>query len=265
MKMLKDRVICAHLGGAQLSIKTIKRCPQGGVLSPLLWSFVVDDLLKKLTDQGFEVIGYADDVAIVIRGKYEYTISNRLQAALNMTLKWCRREGLNVNPSKINIVPFTRRKKNTLTQPSLDGVQVRFSDEVKHLGVTLDKKLNWNSHLEKVITKGTNTLWVCSKALGKTWGLRPNMVLWIYSAIVRPKITYASLIWWPKTNEVTTQKKLGKLQRLACISITGAMKSTPSAALDALLNILPLHQFVKLQQKVPYSLSVIMKYWMEIW
>lgn len=111
----------------------------------------------------------------------------------------------------------------------------------------MDKKLNWNSHLEKVITKGTNALWVCSKALGKTWGLRPNMVLWIYSAIVRPKITYASLIWWPKTNEVTTQKKLGKLQRLACISITGAMKSTPSAALNALLKILPLHQFVKLQ------------------
>lgn len=238
MAMLKDREISSDLGGVQLSIRSMKGCPQGGVLSPLLWSLVVDELLKKLAELGFEVIGYADDVAIVVRGKYENTISNRLQTALNITHKWCRREGLNVNPSKTVIVPFTRRKKNTLIQPSLDGVRIPFSEEVKHLGVTLDKKLNWNSHLDKVITKGTNALWVCSKALGKTWGLRPNMVHWIYSAIVRPKITYASLIWWPKTNEVTAQKKLGKLQRLACISMTGAMKSTPSVALDALLNIL---------------------------
>lgn len=143
----------------------------------------------------------------------------------------------------------------------MNGVQIQFSEEVKHLGVTLDKKLNWNSHLSKVISKGTNALWVCNKALGKTWGLRPNMVNWIYSAIVRPKISYASLVWWPKTNEVTAQKKLAKLQRLACISMTGAMKSTPSVALDALLNILPLHQFIKLQAaKMPCSLFVIIKY-----
>lgn len=247
MTMLKGREISADLGGAQLTIRSMKGCPQGGVLSPLLWSLVVDELLKRLAELGFEVIGYADDVTIIVRGKYENTISDRLQTALNITLKWCRKEGLNVNPSKTVIVPFTRRKKVTLTQLSLDGVQIRFSEEVKHLGVTLDKKLNWNSHLDKAITKGTNALWVCSKTLGKTWGLRPNMVHWIYSAIVRPKITYASLIWWPKINEVTAQKKLGKLQRLACISMTGAMKSTPSVALDALLNILPLYQFVKLQ------------------
>jgi len=37
-------------------------CPQGGVLSPLLWCLVVDELLTKLKESGFLVFGYADDV-----------------------------------------------------------------------------------------------------------------------------------------------------------------------------------------------------------
>lgn len=111
MTMLKGRTISADLGGAQISIRSTKGCPQGGVLSPLLWSLVVDELLRNLIDQGFEVIGYADDVAILVRGKFDNTISDRLQTALNITLKWCRKEGLNVNPSKTTIVPLPEGKR----------------------------------------------------------------------------------------------------------------------------------------------------------
>lgn len=247
VEMLKNREISANLGIAKLTIKSLKGCPQGGVLSPLLWSLVVDALLKRLEELGFEVVGYADDVSILVRGKYESTISSRMQTAINYTLKWCEREGLNVNPSKTVIVPFTKRRTLNLKKPTLKGVQIEFASEVKYLGVTLDKKLNWNSHLEQAIKKGTTALWACKKTIGKKWGLRPSMTHWIYTAIVRPRVTYASMIWWNKTTETTAQKKLAKLQRLACIAITGAMKGTPSNALNALLNLLPLHQYVQLQ------------------
>ena len=44
--------------------KTDRGCPQGGVLSPLLWSVTVDDLLPKLSAEGYNCFGYADDLAI---------------------------------------------------------------------------------------------------------------------------------------------------------------------------------------------------------
>ncbi|XP_062715575.1 uncharacterized protein LOC134291616 [Aedes albopictus] len=121
------------------------------------------------------------------------------------------------------------------------------SSEVKYLGVILDSKLNWNSHLNYAIDKATNTLWISKRTFGNKWGLRPAMIHWIYTAIVRPRITYASLVWWPKTKEKCAIKKLGKIQRLAAVSTTGAMRSTPTNALDAMLNILPLHQYVQLE------------------
>lgn len=40
-------------------------------------------------------------------------------------------------------------------------------------------------------------------------------------------------------------KQLSKLQRLALLCITRAMKTTPAAALEALLNIEPLHLYVE--------------------
>jgi hypothetical protein len=38
------------------------------VLSPLLWSLVVDDLIWGLNSNGYYTVGYADDIAILING-----------------------------------------------------------------------------------------------------------------------------------------------------------------------------------------------------
>lgn len=64
--MLTSREITASLGDTSITITAAKGCPQGGVLSPLLWLLVVDSLLRKLTQLGYEVIGYADDVVLII-------------------------------------------------------------------------------------------------------------------------------------------------------------------------------------------------------
>ncbi|XP_053699476.1 uncharacterized protein LOC128746453 [Sabethes cyaneus] len=80
--MLSSREISAVLGNTTLTRKTTKGCPQGGVLSPLLWSLVVDELLKNLTEQGFEVVGFADDVVILVRGKFDIMISTVLSTLL---------------------------------------------------------------------------------------------------------------------------------------------------------------------------------------
>ena len=63
--------------------------------------------------------------------------------------------------------------------------------------------------------------------------------------VIRPIVTYAALVWWTKTNKSTTWGKLQKLQRLACLGITGAMNSAPTEALQTLINLSPLHICVK--------------------
>jgi hypothetical protein len=59
--------------------------------------------------------------------------------------------------------------------------------------------------------------------------------------VVRPIITYAAMIWWPRLKYKTSQAKLSKLQRLACLGVTGAMRTAPTAATEVLLGLPPLH------------------------
>jgi retron-type reverse transcriptase len=67
--MLESKSMIATLTGQTLEVSVTKGCPQGGMLSPLLWSLVVDELLGELNEGGYHAIGYADDLAILINGK----------------------------------------------------------------------------------------------------------------------------------------------------------------------------------------------------
>jgi hypothetical protein len=88
-------------------------------------------------------------------------------------------------------------------------------------------------------------MWQCRRATGKTWGLKPKVVYWIYTSIIRPILTYSSFLWWKKTTQVSTTKKLAHLQRLGCIGITIVMRSTPTAALEVALILQPLNLFIE--------------------
>jgi hypothetical protein len=162
-----------------LKASTARGCPQGGVLSPLLWSSVVDELIWELNDGGYYTVGYADDIAILINGKFPQTVSEVLQTALCTVQQWCKRTYLSINPNKTIIIPFTRKQNiRGLKEPILFNNTIQLSSEVKYLGLILDKGLTWKRQLDNVINKAYRAFWICRGTFGKTWGLRPQVVYW---------------------------------------------------------------------------------------
>ena len=57
----------------------------------------------------------------------------------------------------------------------------------------------------------------------------------------RPVLTYSSVVWWPRVRYNVSRTKFSKLLRLACLTKTGAMKTTLIGAMEVLLRLLPLH------------------------
>jgi hypothetical protein len=45
------------------------------------------------------------------------------------------------------------------------------------------------------------------------------VVHWVYTMVVRPIITYAAMVWWPKSEYKTSQAKVSKL--IAEVGLSG--------------------------------------------
>ncbi|XP_066906114.1 uncharacterized protein [Halyomorpha halys] len=111
----------------------------------------------------------------------------------------------------------------------------------------MDSKLNWQFHVERTSMKALRCLWACKGAVGKSWGFKPKVIYRLYMAAIRPIVLYAAIVWWLKATTRKSQTWLGKLQRLACLMITGAISTTPSATMEILLNIKRLHIEIEAQ------------------
>lgn len=260
--MLSHRKINFYHKGEQVSATATRGTPQGGVLSPLLWLIVMNSLLVRLESNKIEAIGYADDLQFCCRGKDMRTISDRTQFAVKIVEEWCLEVGLRVNPAKSESIIFTKNRiKDGFTVPTLFGDVIPLKAEVKYLGVILDQKLNWRKHIENRIGKCLRVFWCCRSAIGKTWGLSPKCLLWIYDCIVKQMLAYGAFVWWQGTKSAVMRAKLNHLQRVACLCVTGAMSTTPQTALDILLSLPRLEDFIEGEaMKTAFRLKHIIRY-----
>ena len=210
-------------------------CPQGGILSPFLWNLVVDDLLKFSAK---EIPGYlqafADDLVTLAEGSDTGVIWQRTQKTINTIEKWCDTKGLNISALKTKIVMFTWNRNWTMRPISVGGNTITLSKTVKFLGVTLDNKLNYNTHIDNVTQKATAALMQCKRAVGPMWGLSPKTCKWIYTTVVRPILSYSATVWVRTLDNKNNLKKLERVQALALRIMTGAFPSTPFNSLNHL-------------------------------
>ena len=93
------------------------------------------------------------------------------------------------------VVVFTKKLKvPIITPPSLTEKKLEAMDSAKNLEVILDRKLNWNEYLKEKIRKFHATFWLCRGTFGGGWELKPKMLVWLYKAVIVPKVAYASTI-----------------------------------------------------------------------
>jgi hypothetical protein len=69
-------------------------------------------------------------------------LCGRTQGALNCVENWCREIGLSVNADKTTMILFTNNRNIGIFYiPRLVGTELKMTDQMKYLGVILDKSL----------------------------------------------------------------------------------------------------------------------------
>jgi hypothetical protein len=174
--MLKSRNIIATLSGEILRASGARECPQGGIHSHLFWSLIVDDLWG-LNSNGNYTVGYAEDIAILINGKFLQSVSEILQTALCTVQQWYERRNLSITLNKTVIISFTRKRNiKVLKEPTFFWRTILLSSEFKYLGITQGRGLTWKKQMNKVINRSYKAFWTCCSTFGKTCRLQRKVI-----------------------------------------------------------------------------------------
>ena len=247
-KMLIGRTIILTLHGISITKKISKGCPQGGILSPLLWNLTLNTLLSMDQLDSDFLQAFADDLAILVPGfDLSATMRDIVIRYLRIISKWCTNNGVKLSTIKTKVIVFSGLKKKYNMKPIyLDGEVLNFSDEVKYLGVTFDKHLRWDSHIKLKCQQATKLLHMSRNFTAKTWGLSPGRIRWIYKQVILPTISYACFVWIHRISEnAILSKLLCKIQKMVTLYITGGLQKSPNLTLDILSGLMPIEVHLK--------------------
>jgi len=147
---LKDRKQFVFTQGTKSKLLNLScGVPQGSNLGPLLFLVYINDLPNAITNVSRL---FADDTCIYVLAND----TNQMQIALNNELQlvheWSEANKMIMNPSKSTAIILTSKKQLNCSEISLNinNSKVAINNSSKYLGLQLDNKLEFKSHIESL-------------------------------------------------------------------------------------------------------------------
>lgn len=216
--------------------------PQGGVLSPLLFSVFINCITHVLSCN-FHL--YADDLQLYRHFKVESVVEaiSLLNVDLYNVNNWAKSFGLLVNPSKSQVLIIgSSHMLNLLDCLSLpavtfNDVPIPYATSAKNLGVIFDNHLSWKSHVNAV-SKKVNFTFQSLKRLQKFLPHYTKVTL--AQALLLPLLDYADICFLDANEELLN--KLERLQNLCIRFIYGLRKYDHVSTYRSQLKWLPIRK-----------------------
>ena len=177
---------------------------------------------------------YADDTHLTYAGNCVDNLQLYLNQDLENVLKWLRVNKLTLNRTKTEFMLIgSRQRLSTLAvSPTITiyDNQVSQVTTAKSFGVTIDKKLDWSSHIDKLTKKVASGI----GAIKRIRHLVPQAtLLLIYQALIQPHFDYFNIVWG--NCGITLQNKVQKLQNRAVRVLTNSNYDVDAGHLFELL------------------------------
>ena len=210
---LANRKVVVNYAGETYEKRTTKGCVQGSIGGPTFWNVILDSLLQRLDSDGVYCQAFADDVALVFADHSIQILEQTVNTTLATIVEWGDRNKLNFAAHKTNAMLVTKKTKYDPPNLFMSGATINLVEEIKLLGLVIDRKLTFKSHVITQCKKATNIYKQLARAARVTWGLNPEVTRTIYIAVVEPIMTYAASAWSHSTDMQMIRDRLNTLQR----------------------------------------------------
>ena len=208
---LSERTFSVKLNSAFSTPRTVKAgVPQGSILGPLLFNIFMSDIP---IPEPTTIALYADDTAIITQDLNIEVAIQSLQTSVDTIVHWFHQWRFTLNSNKCETKIFSLRKYVAPPQIHINHINIPWNPDdqaIKYLGVQLDKKLNWNIHVNGKLTQAYSRLTQLFPLINRRSSLKPACTLLVYKTIIRPLITYACPVWGMSISS----RKLNRIQIL---------------------------------------------------
>lgn len=237
--LLSFRKIYLRLNGVCSESRRIsKGLPQGSVLSPILFNLYCCDLASSLAE-GCNILQYADDICLYHNNIDINESVNVINSSLASLDNWLSVHGLELSPSKSSVVIFSRSRSLPDINIQIRNQSIPIQQKVKFLGLLLDSKLTGKDHIDYTIKKCDKNINILRALSGVWWGAHPYSQKLLYNALIRSLLDFGSFVLVPCHKSAL--HKLDLIQAKALRVVLGAMKSSPTRAMQVEAFDPPLH------------------------
>lgn len=220
--------------------KVYKGTMQGATISPLLYNLYTSQIEKYLNISNIRYLQFADDLLVyTVNRDINIGISNMNLAMAQLYRFYNIKLKLKISPDKSNAMIFCKKDFDYNSSILYNDVPLPWTNKQKFLGICLDQKLSFQSHIDKIIQSASRALDILRSLAGVHWGSDPQILSMLYKSIVRSHFDYSTLAYM--NANLSVLRKLDILQNKALRIISGAMCSTPIVAMQSETCILPLH------------------------
>ncbi|XP_037296687.1 uncharacterized protein LOC115455319 [Manduca sexta] len=237
---LQSRKVKVRYSGEEVERWTSKGCVQGSIGGPTFWNLLLDPLLFELDRRGSHCQAFADDVVLAFEGQEMGEIQKRANETLAYVKDWGIRNKLKFAPHKTKAMVITRKLKYDSPILHMGGVDIGLEKQIKILGVTIDSGLTFNTHVSEVCRKAVAFYNKLSRAARLQWGLGPDVIKLLYTAVVEPVVLYGASVWAPASRKLGVRKQLAVVQRGFAQKLTKAYRTVSLNSALLLAGILPL-------------------------
>ncbi|KAK1800324.1 hypothetical protein P4O66_005468 [Electrophorus voltai] len=175
--------------------------PQGGVLSPLLYSLYTYDCTA--TSSSNIIVKFADDTVVVglISDNDERAYLEEIKHLEN----WCQENNLLLNVSKTKelIVDCSKKQERHYQPVRISGTTVERVDSFRYLGVHISQDLSWSRHTSSLAKKARQRLYHLRRL--RDFRLPSKVLRNFYTCTIESILTGNITVWFGNSTKQDRQ------------------------------------------------------------